>query len=63
MLCIIGELNCFYWGGGDYGLPIAEINDIIDVVTVECYNHTNLYNIQQGLVLMLEIFERKVQNE
>ena len=49
--------------GKDYGLSLAEINDIIDVVTFECPNHTNLYNIQQGLVLMSEIFERKVQNE
>ena len=32
--------------GGDYGLPLAEINDIIDVVTFECYNHTTytIYN-------------------
>ena len=48
--------------GKDYGLSLVEINNIIDVVTFECHNHSNLYNIQNGLVLMSEIFERKVQN-
>ena len=48
--------------GKDYGLSLSEINDIIDVISVECHNHTNLYNIQYGLVLMSEIFERKLQN-
>ena len=49
--------------GKDYGLSLTEINAIIDFVSYEYHYHTNLYNIKYGLLLMSEIFERKLQNE